>query len=52
MADHAIKSRHPGGAQFVFADGHVSFVQETINQDVLEALTSRAIGEVIDGGAY
>ena len=42
------RSLHPGGAQFVYADGHVAFVQETINQDVLEALTTRDWGEVVD----
>ena len=42
------RSRHPGGAQFVFTDGHVSFLQETINQEVLQALTTRDWGEVVD----
>lgn len=44
-----VQSRHPGGANFTFADGHVSFLSETINQEVLEWLTTRAGGEVIDG---
>ncbi len=42
-----VRSRHPGGAQFVFADGHVEFVNERIDQKILQALTTRNWGEVI-----
>jgi len=42
------RSLHPSGAQFVFADGHVSFLEETIDQDLLEALTTRDWGEIVD----
>ena len=42
-----VLSRHPGGAQFLFADGHVEFITESIDQDILVALTTRAGGEVI-----
>jgi prepilin-type processing-associated H-X9-DG protein len=42
-----VLSRHPGGAQFLFADGHVAFVSEAINQQTLVALTTRAGGEAI-----
>ncbi len=44
-----VHSHHPGGANFTFADGHVSFLSETIDQEVLQWLTTRAGGEVIDG---
>ncbi|WP_165441645.1 DUF1559 domain-containing protein [Rubinisphaera italica] len=44
--DH-IFSYHPGGANFSFADGHVKFISENIDQTLLEALTTRAGGEVI-----
>ncbi len=44
-----VYSHHPGGANFTFADGHVSFLNETINQSTLEALTTRDGGEVIEG---
>ncbi len=49
---------HPGGAQFAFADGHVAFVDESIAQSLLQALTTRAPGKVRTGagilptGAY
>ena len=41
-------SRHPGGAHFLFADGHLTFLAETIAQDTLNALTTRDGGETID----
>ncbi len=40
-------SRHPGGAQMMFADGHASFVSETIDRDTWSALGTRAGGEVV-----
>ncbi len=39
-------SRHPGGAQVSFADGHVSIVSETIDAIVWAGLGTRAHGEV------
>ena len=36
--------RHPGGANFTFADAHVSFLSQTINQATLKALTTRGPG--------
>jgi prepilin-type N-terminal cleavage/methylation domain-containing protein/prepilin-type processing-associated H-X9-DG protein len=42
-------SRHPGGANFLFADGHVSFLKTTLNPMVFRALATRAGGEVISG---
>jgi len=41
----SIYSEHPGGANFLFGDGHVQFISETIPQGVLAALTTRAGGE-------
>ena len=39
-------SRHPGGAQFCFADGSVHFIGETINLDVYRNMATIAGGEV------
>lgn len=39
-------SHHLGGAQFLYADGHVKFLEESMDQRVLEALTTRAGGEI------
>ncbi len=52
LFDAGIQSRHPVGAQFVFADGHVQFLSEVINQEVLVALTTRAGDEVIDPSEF
>jgi prepilin-type processing-associated H-X9-DG protein len=40
-------SLHPGGAQFLFADGHVQFISTTINLAVFKALSTRAGREII-----
>ena len=45
-------SYHPGGANFLFSDGHVAFLSENINQATLEALTSRNWGETISATEY
>ena len=47
-----VTSHHAGGANFAFADAHVSFLSETIDQKVLEALTTREGGEVIPQADY
>ena len=39
-------SMHSGGANFVFADGHVAFLSETIDYPTYRALSTRAGGEV------
>jgi prepilin-type N-terminal cleavage/methylation domain-containing protein/prepilin-type processing-associated H-X9-DG protein len=36
-----VQSRHPGGANFTFADGHVSYLGEMIDQNALRSLTTR-----------
>jgi prepilin-type N-terminal cleavage/methylation domain-containing protein/prepilin-type processing-associated H-X9-DG protein len=41
-------SRHVGGAQVVFADGHVKFVAETIDRTAWSAIGTRHGGEVTD----
>ena len=50
-----VEADHPGGAQFVFADGHVNFISQNIKQEILKALTTRAgVGpeEVNPGAMY
>jgi prepilin-type processing-associated H-X9-DG protein len=41
-----IFSFHTGGAQAVFADGHVAFLRDSLSAPVVAALVSRANGEV------
>jgi prepilin-type processing-associated H-X9-DG protein len=46
------RSLHPGGADFLFADGSVKFLKETINMATYRALSTFAGGEVISADAY
>lgn len=46
--DACFSSDHPGGAQFVFLDGHVGFLQENIDKDTYNVLATHAGGELID----
>jgi prepilin-type N-terminal cleavage/methylation domain-containing protein len=41
------KSQHPGIVQFLFADGRVQAVKETINRNVYRALSTRNQGEIV-----
>jgi len=43
----AFGSFHPAGAQFAFADGHVSLIQNNINFVTYQRLSQRADGEVV-----
>lgn len=42
------KSKHPDGAQFLFCDGSVHFLQETINYDMYQRLGDRRDGRQAD----
>jgi prepilin-type processing-associated H-X9-DG protein len=44
-AGNEIGSPHPGGALVAFCDGHIEFVSESIEQNVLNALLTRAGGD-------
>ncbi len=40
-------SRHPGGVQLVFGDGHVSFVTQSIERRLWSAMGTRGYSEVV-----
>ncbi len=45
--NNEIFSMHPAGAFVVFADAHVKYLSETMNQQVLNSLLTRAGGEAV-----
>jgi prepilin-type N-terminal cleavage/methylation domain-containing protein/prepilin-type processing-associated H-X9-DG protein len=46
------RSLHPGGANFVFGDGSVKFLKQTINLATYRGLGTRAYGEVISADGF
>ena len=42
-------SNHPGGVNFVFADGHVSFLSDSMADSLFAALCTRAGNETVNG---
>jgi prepilin-type N-terminal cleavage/methylation domain-containing protein/prepilin-type processing-associated H-X9-DG protein len=45
-------SLHPGGCNFLFCDGSVRFLKETINPQVFSYLATRAGGEVVSADQF
>ena len=45
-------SLHPGGANFLFADGSVRFIKELINFSIFQAIATRAGGEVLSADQF
>ena len=45
-------SFHPGGVNLLFADSSVHFVSQTISNRTFAALTTKASGDIVDGGGY
>ncbi|WZP00918.1 DUF1559 domain-containing protein [Isosphaeraceae bacterium EP7] len=51
-AARGFKSRHPGGANFTFADGSVRFLKSSINRASYAAIGSRNGGEIVSSDAF
>ncbi|MHC5537827.1 DUF1559 domain-containing protein [Singulisphaera rosea] len=51
-ASAGFKSEHPGGVNFLFCDGAVRFLRDTISRPVYAGLGSKAGGEVIGAESY
>jgi prepilin-type N-terminal cleavage/methylation domain-containing protein/prepilin-type processing-associated H-X9-DG protein len=52
LGQWGFRSNHPGGANFVFADGSVKFIKETINLGTYRALGTKSFGEITSSDAY
>ncbi|MEC8558074.1 MAG: DUF1559 domain-containing protein [Planctomycetota bacterium] len=52
IGDNEIRSQHPGGAMALFADGHVHFLTNNIDHQVLGALITRRGGEAVSGEEF
>jgi prepilin-type N-terminal cleavage/methylation domain-containing protein len=53
MGQFGFRSAHPGGACFLFGDGRVAFLKDTIDHEkVYWGLSSRDGGEILSAGAY
>jgi prepilin-type processing-associated H-X9-DG protein len=48
----AFGSYHPGGGNFLFVDGSVHYLKNTINLPVYYALSTRNEGEIVSADAY
>jgi len=48
----AMSSGHIGGVQFLFGDGSVHQINNTIDQSIYDALATKAGGEAVNGAAY
>jgi prepilin-type processing-associated H-X9-DG protein/prepilin-type N-terminal cleavage/methylation domain-containing protein len=48
--EQSFRSRHPGGVNCLFGDGHVSFLHENVDAEVLYAICTRDGGEMVAAG--
>jgi prepilin-type processing-associated H-X9-DG protein len=46
------KSRHPGGVNFLFADGSTTFLKDEIDYTTYQMLGARSDGEAIPDGGF
>jgi len=51
-AMYALRSRHSGGVNVLFADGSVRFIKDSVNQTTWWALGTKASGEVVSSDSY
>jgi prepilin-type N-terminal cleavage/methylation domain-containing protein/prepilin-type processing-associated H-X9-DG protein len=52
LGQFGFRSKHPGGANFLSADGSVKFLKETINPQTYRSLGTRNWNEVVSSDSY
>ncbi len=45
-------SLHPGGCNFLFCDGSVRFIKESVNPQVFSYVSTRTVGEVVSSDEF
>jgi prepilin-type processing-associated H-X9-DG protein len=48
----AARSKHPGGVNSLFCDGHVQFVKDSVQVNLWQAVGTRGGGEVVSQDAF
>ena len=48
----AFHTLHPGGGNFLFMDGSVRFIKDSVNLDSMRALCTRSYGEIVSSDSY